>query len=217
MSIATPLSIERLREAYAERGGTIRARLAEFARLRGAPKEVLLSELAFCIFAAGSSAEMGLRSVERLGPLLHHGTVSEMAAALKGLRFPNARAGYIAHTREYLRDLCDLNLGPWLESFATPLERRRFLAETRGIKGIGYKEASHFLRNVGYTGYAILDKHILGCLAELAVVSSPAPPKRPAQYLETEALLRNLAARVGVSMDELDLLLWSERTGRIVK
>jgi N-glycosylase/DNA lyase len=104
-----------------------------------------------------------------------------------------------------------------LESFGDATERRDWLARTRGIKGLGYKESSHFLRNVGLRGYAILDKHILRSLAELGVVESPDPPTTRARYLATEERLRRFAREVGIDFDELDLVLWSMKTGEILK
>lgn len=217
LSPPPPLTLDRLHAAHLERGEEVRRRLDEFSELRSASDERLLEELAFCIFAAGSSAEMGLRSVERVRPLLLAGTAGEMAEALRGLRFPNVRSSHIFSAREYLRVHHDLRLRELLESFRDPLERRRYVAETREIRGIGYKEASHFLRNVGYRGYAILDKHILRSLRELGVLESADPPRRASQYLDLEARLQSFAASIGIDADELDLLLWSEKTGRILK
>lgn len=104
-----------------------------------------------------------------------------------------------------------------LESFADPLERRDWLARERRIKGLGYKEASHFLRNVGLAGYAILDKHILRSLAELGIIDSPQPPTTRARYLETEQRMKSLARDLRIDFDELDLVLWSMRTGEVLK
>ncbi len=104
-----------------------------------------------------------------------------------------------------------------LDGIGDPVERRDWLARERGIKGLGYKEASHFLRNVGYRGYAILDKHILRCLAEVGVLDTPQPPTTRARYLSTEERLRRFAADLGLDFDELDLVLWSMKTGEILK
>ena len=85
------------------------------------------------------------------------------------------------------------------------------------IKGLAYKEASHFLRNIGLTGYAILDKHVLNCLAELKIISDPKPPKTRERYLSTEDKLKLFADRLKIDFDEMDLLLWSLKTGEILK
>lgn len=213
------MTLEAIRAAHRERGAAVRARLAEFEELRRiGSDERLWEELVFCIFTAGASARMGLRSIEAVRPLLGTGTHEELTAALAGRhRYPRARAGYIVATREHLRDGGGMRLRERLEGFGDAHGRRDWLARERGIKGLGYKEASHFLRNVGYRGYAILDKHILRSLAELGVVRTPDPPATRALYLDTEERLRDFAARAQIDFDELDLVLWSMKTGEILK
>jgi N-glycosylase/DNA lyase len=87
----------------------------------------------------------------------------------------------------------------------------------KGIKGLGYKEASHYLRNIGFPGYAILDKHVLNCLAELKIIDEPKPPNTRAKYLMVEERLRKLTQDLGIDFDELDLVLWSMKTGAVLK
>ena len=214
-----PVTVEKILEAHRARRAEIRARLEEFAEVwRGASDARLWEELVFCIFTAGASARMGLRSVEAVRALLPRGTHEELAGALQSKhRYPRARSGYIVVTREYLEGDCRMRLRERLEGFTDPLERRDWLARERGIKGLGYKESSHFLRNVGLRGYAILDKHILRCLAEIGVIESPQPPSTRARYLATEERLRGFARDVRIDFDELDLVLWSMKTGEILK
>jgi N-glycosylase/DNA lyase len=104
-----------------------------------------------------------------------------------------------------------------LESFECGIERRDWLAKEKGIKGLGYKEASHYLRNIGYKGYAILDKHILNCLTELKIIDTPKPPNTRSKYLTVEGKLRQLTEMTGIDFEELDLALWSLKTGIILK
>ena len=214
-----PVTVESIRAAHRERRGEIRARLAEFdAVWREGSDERLWEELVFCIFTAGASARMGLNSVAAVRPLLRGGTHAELAAALQHRhRYPVARSGYIVVTRDYLEAEFGMRLRERLESFADPLERRDWLARERRVKGLGYKEASHFLRNVGLRGYAILDKHILRSLAELGVLDSPQPPATRARYLAAEERLRQFARDIRVDFDELDLVLWSMKTGEVLK
>jgi N-glycosylase/DNA lyase len=214
-----PVTVERIRETHATRAKDIRRRLAEFRAVRRqASDERLWEELVFCIFTAGASARMGLRSVEAVRTLLAEGTHEELARALdKKHRYPNSRSGYIVVTRDYLRADCGMRLRERLEGFDDPFARRDWLARERRIKGLGYKEASHYLRNVGFRGYAILDKHILRSLAELGVLESPVPPTTRARYLDIEASLKRFAAHLAIDFDELDLVLWSMKTGEILK
>ena len=85
------------------------------------------------------------------------------------------------------------------------------------VKGFGYKEASHFLRNIGFKGYAILDKHILNSLIEFNIADEAKMPLNKERYKELENKLRIFSNEVGIPMDELDLLLWSRKNGRILK
>jgi len=163
---------------------------------------------------------MGLRSVEALRPLLASGHQQEMTQALVAAgahRFPNARPAYIVTTRAYLQEACKMRLRARLESFDDPLERRDWLAREPRIKGLGYKEASHFLRNIGFKGYGILDKHIVRCLAELGVIDSPRPPTTRNRYLEVEKRMRHFARHALIDFEELDLVLWSMKTGEVLK
>jgi N-glycosylase/DNA lyase len=216
-----PVTVDRLRAEYAQRRKEIRARLREFRRVwQTASDSRLWEEMVYCIFTAGASAKMGLRSVDALRPLLRMGAQAEMTKALVAAgahRFPNARPGYVIVTRDYLEESFSMQLRRRLESFGDPMERRDWLAREPRIKGLGYKESSHFLRNIGFKGYAILDKHIVRCLCELKVIDSPKPPTSRGRYLETEDRMRRFAAEMRIDFDELDLLLWSTRTGEILK
>jgi N-glycosylase/DNA lyase len=214
-----PVTVEKIRAAHHARRAEIRARLKEFEEVwRTADDARLWEELVFCIFTAGASARMGLGSIEAVRHLLARGSHEELTLALLGRhRYPNSRSGYIVVTREYLEGDCRMRLRERLEGFADPVERRDWLARSKGIKGLGYKESSHFLRNVGLRGYAILDKHILRCLFEVGVLESPQPPSTRARYLATEERLRDFARDLSIDFDELDLVLWSMKTGEILK
>jgi N-glycosylase/DNA lyase len=216
-----PVTIDRLRATYAERRKEIRARLREFRSVwqTGSDRR-LWEEMVYCIFTAGASAKMGLTAVNAVRPLLDNGTRAAITRALRqppAYRFHNVRAEHLVTTREFLRRNFSMRLRDHLASFRDPLERRDWLARTPGIKGLGYKEASHFLRNIGFKGYGILDKHIVRCLCELGVTDSPKPPTARGRYLETEQRMRQFAADACIDFDELDLLLWSMKTGEILK
>jgi len=216
-----PVVVEDIRATYKARRKEIRARLDQFREVwRNGSDARLWEELVFCIFTAGASARMGFRAVEATRSLLLDGTCEAMTLALRNAgahRFPVERPGYIVVTRSYLREHCDLALREKLKSFADPIERRDWLASEKQIKGLGYKEASHFLRNIGLMGHAILDKHVMNCLKDLKVVETPRPPATRARYLETEEKLRSFARDIRIDFDELDLVLWSMKTGEVLK
>jgi N-glycosylase/DNA lyase len=212
--------IEDFISGYEAKREAIQNRLAEFAAIRESASDAkLFEELVFCIFTAGCSARMGLNSIEKIRTSLPKGSHLQIENKLVGShRYPRARAGYIIHTRKYLQQECSMKLREKLESFGDDwIARRDFFAANKGIKGIGYKEASHFLRNIGYCGYAILDKHILRTLYEINLIDSPLPPSTKKKYLAVEELMLNFADRIKIDFDELDLLLWSNKTGEILK
>ncbi|MEM7008402.1 MAG: N-glycosylase/DNA lyase [Thermodesulfobacteriota bacterium] len=208
-----------LKNSYAEKRPAIIERLGEFKKIIShADDYKIFEELAFCICTAGASAKMGLNSVDAMRNILPSASLKRLQKKLDGVhRFPNARPRYIVHTREYLKNEHDFKLKELILSFNNPLELRDFFAKNKDIKGIGYKESSHFLRNIGFSGYAILDKHILNTLYELRVIKDPKPPTTRDKYLEIENRLKKFADRVNIDFDELDLLLWSEKTGQILK
>jgi len=215
------VTIDRLRAAHAARRKEIRHRLREFREVWVAGSDARLwEELVYCIFTAGASAKMGMRAVMAVRPLLEDGTREELTYALTqppAYRFHNVRAAHVVKTRNYLRESFSMRLRAQLKRIRNPFERRDWLAKNPGITGLGYKEASHFLRNIGYRGYGILDKHIVRSLNELGVVDSPKPPTTRKRYLETEKSMRDFADEVGIDFDELDLALWSMKTGEVLK
>jgi N-glycosylase/DNA lyase len=214
-----PLTIEKIKAAHTERRGEIRSKLAEFESIwKTETDERLWEEMVFCFFTGGCSARMGLRSIEAVRPILLTGTHDELMNALVGRhRYPRARSGYIVASRDFLQEHCELKLRKKLNSFEDDLARRDWLVKEKRIKGLGYKEASHYLRNIGLKGYAILDKHILRSLAELGIIDDPKPPNTRTRYLTIEQKLKQLAEMTGIDFDELDLVLWSMKTGEILK
>lgn len=214
-----PVTIEKVKEIHSARGEDIRTKLAEFEAIwQEGSDEKLWEEMVFCFFTGGCSARMGLRSIEAVRSILLTGDHEELMNALVGKhRYPRARAGYIVASRDFLQEHCGLQLRKKLNSFGNDLERRDWLVKEKRIKGLGYKEASHFLRNIGLKGYAILDKHILRSLAELGFIDEPTPPNTRTKYLAIENKLKEFAQQVEIDFDEMDLVLWSLKTGEILK
>jgi N-glycosylase/DNA lyase len=208
-----------LRKDYRAKKRVIERRLAEFRAIYEKGDEAIFEELCFCILTAGSSARMGLRTIAALRDILLTGSQRELQerAEKHRVRFWRLRPSYIYETREYLQESCGLRLREFLDSFADPLDRREALVKNRGIKGLGYKEASHFLRNIGFRGYAILDKHIVNSLREMGLAPKRLKPTSRKGYLALEERLGRLAREIGIDMDHLDLLLWSRKTGEILK
>lgn len=214
-----PLTLEKIKAAHRERRSEIKKRLAEFETIRQTGTDVNhWEEMVFCFFTGGCSAKMGIRSLQAVSPYLLDGTQEQLAKALTGVhRYPNARSRYVVASRDFLREHCGFRLRSKLESFEDHHERRDWLAREKGIKGLGYKEASHFLRNVGFRGYGILDKHVLKSLTELKIIDDPKPPNTRSMYLTIEDKLKDLTEKTKIDFDEMDLVLWSMKTGEILK
>ncbi len=213
------LTVKSIRENLPHKAQEISCRLREFENvIRNASEETIFEELVFCIFTAGTSAKMGLKALCSVKNILANASEDELREKLRGIyRFPNIRSKHVIHTRDYLTHHYGLRLRPLLLSFENSTERRDFFALNKEIKGLGFKEASHFLRNVGFRGYAILDKHILQCLFELGVTESAQAPNSRSKYIEIENKFKKFSERNGFDFDEMDLFLWSEKTGEILK
>ena len=209
---------EKLRLSYLEKKDAIGAQLKEFREVldKGDDNRVF-EELAFCILTSAAGPKMGQKSINAIKDVLIQGGEEDIYERLLNVHKYPEKASFIVHTREYLRSQFDFRLKDLILSFGDPLERRDFFALNRNIKGIGFVQASHFLRNIGFTEYAILDKNIVLALYQLEIIDSPKPPTTRKKYLEIEGRLKEFARELGIGADELDLLLWSEKTGHIPK
>jgi len=189
----------------------VKKRISEFKDLgRGESREIF-KELCFCILCANFSAERSIKIQKEIDDGFLTLPESKLAEKLReaGHRFPRTRAAYITSARKYGESLKSI-----IESFKDPKELRDWLA--KNISGVGLKEASHFLRNIGYTELAILDFHILDLLARHRIIEKP-KTLTGKRYLQIEGKLREIAKRVGLNMAELDLYLWYMETGKILK
>ena len=102
-----------------------------------------------------------------------------------------------------------------LKNGLSAYELREWLV--KNVKGLGYKEASHLLRNIGYRNLAILDRHILRNLVRVGVLKQIPKSISRLNYLETEKKFLGYSKKINIPMDELDLLFWSMETGEILK
>jgi len=195
----------------AEVGKQINSRIREFKKVGEAPSSEVFKELCFCILTANFNAERALRIQNEIDDGFLSLTEDLLRKRLKslGYRFPSSRAGYIAGARKYRDSLKDI-----AGSSNDENKLREWLV--KNVKGIGYKEASHFLRNIGYTDLAILDFHVINLLARCELTEKPKRLTKR-RYLEIENLLREIARKTSLNLAELDLYLWYMETGKILK
>ncbi|MBT4397179.1 N-glycosylase/DNA lyase [archaeon] len=179
-------------------------------RLNEFEKNEPFSELCFCILTANSTAERCIAVQSKVGKGFHTLSPSKLQKKLKenGCRFHNKRSSYIIEARKKkqeltnsLKELNEKDLREWL---------------AKNIKGLGYKESSHFLRNIGYKDSAIIDFHILDILEKNNLIKKPKTLNKN-NYLAIELKLKVLAKKLKLNLAELDLYLWYLETGKILK
>lgn len=198
-------------EEYKSKKKDIKRRLKEFSNIdKGQDKEIF-PELCFCILTPQSNARHCDKAIQELKKrnLFFTGRVGAIRRILKGRsRFHNKKAEYIVNARRLFNKEI---LG---QDDAKDI--RDDLVKT--IKGIGYKEASHFLRNIGLgKDVAILDRHILKNLKIYGIINEVPSSLTPKMYLDIEGKARRFSKRVRIPLEELDLLFWSKETGEIFK
>jgi N-glycosylase/DNA lyase len=211
-------SIQSLQALYQERKEQIQKRLAEFRQVMEWKDEDVFAELCFCLLTPQSSAKVCWEAVTALKQrtLLLKGQPPELEPHLRSVRFSDSKARYIVEARNMFSKDGGLQLKSRISSFYNPFELREWLVEN--VKGLGYKEASHFLRNIGLgEEFAILDRHILRNLNRLGVIPEIPATLTKKRYLETEEKLRRFATEIGIPMADLDLLFWSRETGWVFK
>jgi len=189
-------------------------------------EEDLWEELCFCILSSNVPYEMASSALIQLS---HKGLLdldserintrliaSELSrpiyhperkdGSLRVYRFPRNRARNIVGAWNYLY-LRNSGLASLLYSKFTPVDLRAALASH--VPGIGFKEASHFLRDVKYTdALAVLDTHIVSFLNLFVHALPPIRNLTPRRYIQLEKLLIEFAENLGLSPAILDMAVW---------
>jgi N-glycosylase/DNA lyase len=204
----------------------VKEKLKEFERGYLLSAEEKFVELCFCLLVANAGLESTLKIWKIIGKNFLTLKKRELAERLKklGYRFYNKRAEYIVEARKRVKDierwLVDPESGiPTTSRHSSAqgrndnLHMRAWLVEN--VKGIGWKEASHFLRNMGFFDFAILDRHILKILARYKIIDAVPKTLIKKKYLEIENRLEEVARRAGLTMAELDIYLFYLDSGRL--
>jgi N-glycosylase/DNA lyase len=201
-------------EEYSIYKPVIEKRLLEFKRL---PKSRWFREVAFCLFTPQSSpfhAEGALIELEEAGGLEGKLSDNEVANIL-GKRHRYVRFHVQKAKRFNLLVKNRSKIEKVIFSRLSPINERARLIEL--VNGMGLKEGSHALRNIGRTGLAILDRHILRCLCEQGVIKEVPKSLTTSGYLEIEGRFREFSKKIQISMDGLDFFFWLKATGLIFK
>jgi N-glycosylase/DNA lyase len=211
--------IEAIRVLYRKTEKEICLRLEEFKGIwdRGTDEE-LFTELVYCLITPMARGKMCCAAVDamvRTG-ILFTGTRDQIKERLIGARFIHKKSAYIVQARERFLGDGSVPLRPTLSAINDDQETREWLVNN--VKGIGYKEASHFLRNIGFTqDLAILDRHILRNLYWLGAIQDIPDSLSRRRYLQIENRMKEFSDAIRIPMAHLDLLLWYKGTGEILK
>ena len=187
----------------------IENRIKEFEELGKKKEDEVFSELCFCLLTANFQAEKCIRIQKDLGRGFDLLPEKELAKRLReiGHRFWPQRAERIVKARECKTELCKIMK-------ESGKEMRIWFADN--VKGLGMKEASHFLRNIGYKDVAIIDFHIIDLLVNEGLIERPKTISRK-KYLEIEKILEEIGKATNLDLARLDLYLWYMETGKVLK
>ena len=185
-------------------------RIKEFKKIDRDSNDELFKEMCFCLLTANYNAEKSIKIQNEIGEYFLNDSKDSLTKKLKeyGHRFPNARAEYISESKKCKERLSEV------VKFHDKKALREWIVDN--VKGLGYKECSHFLRNIGFDDYAIIDFHIIDILEKYDIISKPKTLTKN-KYIEIENVLRRLAEQTNLTLSELDLYLWYMETGKILK
>lgn len=197
---------EELLLKYKEKKKDIEKKLEKFKNL---PEKDYIHELIFCLLTPQSKAKKCWEAVVQLKETDNNLQTISSCLSTK-TRFHNNKTKYVIEARKNWEEIEEK-----IRTLGT-LELRNWLAEN--VLGLGMKEASHFLRNIGKSNnqIAILDRHILRNLKSLGVIKSTTSLSKKT-YVKIEEKFLAFSKKIKIPIDELDLLFWSEEEGSIFK
>jgi N-glycosylase/DNA lyase len=212
------VSLDELVSKYSAKKEDIKKRLEDFKKVGEQNDEKIFAELAFCLCTPQSRAINCWKAVESLtkNNLLYTGSNVQIKPFLNTIRFNESKSNYIVQAREMFSQNGKISIKEKLSSLNEPEKIREWLLEN--VNGFGLKESSHFLRNIGLgNSFAILDTHILKNLHKYGVIEEIPKSMTKKKYLEIEQKMKEFSEKIGIPLNELDLLWWSEETGMIFK
>ncbi len=165
----------------------INKQLKSFKTLGKRENEEWFSELCFCILTANSKAQTAFNIQQLMGKQSPSGFLTlsqeELSKTIQENkhRFHNNKSKFIIEARKYKTIKTILK-----NEIKKGNEPREFLV--KNIKGIAYKESSHFLRNVGFQDYAILDRHILSLMEIHKLIKTRPKTLNKTNYLQSNII-----------------------------
>lgn len=211
--------LEGLYSKYSEIKSDIKKRLKEFSKIKNEwNTDIIFKELCFCLLTPQSKARNAWKAIESLtdSGKLFNANHSEIAEELNIVRFKNNKARYLIALRNLFYTEKENLVISLLESDKNIFEKRKWLVTN--IKGIGFKEAGHFLRNIGfYEEVTILDRHILKNLKESGIIDEIPTTLSEKRYLEIENKMKQFSTKINIPLEYLDFVLWYKETNDIFK
>lgn len=167
---------EYLKKEYSKKKTIIKSRLKDFSKKKN-DKELFV-ELCFCLCTPQSNAKKvgQVINIDNFDKLMNSDLDELRILLQKNTRFHNNKSRYIIESRKHYNSLTKLG--------TDSVVAREFLV--KNIKGLGYKEASHYLRNIGFRNICIVDRHVINLMYELKVFNNNNPPKNSKEYLILE-------------------------------
>jgi len=218
-SIGKNNPVEEIKTLYNYKREEIRLRLNEFKKIwMTGTKEEIFVELVFCILtpqANGRSCWSAVENMIKKG-VLFTGDRGQIIKELSRARFIQKKSAYIVEAREKFLNDSEVSIKSIISQIGEGYEAREWLVQN--VKGIGYKEASHFLRNIGFEqNLAILDRHILKNLKSIGLIEKIPDSLSKRRYFEIEKRMMEFSKAVQIPMSHLDLVMWYKETGEIFK
>ena len=211
--------VAQLVELYCKFKDQIISRVEQFHRIwREQDEDAMFKELIFCLLTPQSRAKYCWAAVEKLfqNDFVFCANWRQIAEKLNYVRFKNTKARRIEQVVKSFVEKRSCVVFEILHNCNENKTARDKLVKQ--VNGLGYKEASHFLRNIGRgQELAILDRHILKNLAELGVIERIPKSLTRKRYLNIEGKMVQFAQKIGIPMEHLDLLLWAKQTGEVFK
>ncbi len=179
-------------------------------------KDRILLELVFCLCTPQTSplnADLASQKVVNLLQSKNDLHLKDIVRILENknhyVRFHITKAKRILKMNENF-----LTIRDFLLQNNSVNEEREYLRSN--VEGFSYKEASHFLRNIGRTGLAIIDRHIINFMADI-VPNFPKSLSTRKKYIHAEEIVLSFCHKYNLNIDVFDLAVFMFKTGFFLK
>lgn len=163
-------------------------------------KKDVFYNLCFAICAPQTKFQSNLKVQEKLLAIEfyeHNISFVDLSNLIKEVRFKGNKARYLMKAKEQFDSLYSIIMDVSLSED----QKRDLIVKLQ--PGLGMKTASHFLRNLGYNNFAVIDTHILKYLGA-------AIPTSTVKYKEIERVFRRKSKKWNMTPAEFDAVIWKK-------